>query len=169
MSRKTDSTLTLNTTWGPICVVAKGGKLVSCDMPYLDREPPASLSVRSEKTHLAETGDEKALQQASRFIRAALDGRKAALPPLAEDHAPFFRACRDAMRDIPAGKTLTYHELAKHAGSADAVRAAGQACARNPLPLFTPCHRVLASDGGLGGFSSGLAWKRYLLRVEAAR
>ncbi|MCZ7591982.1 MAG: MGMT family protein [Kiritimatiellae bacterium] len=73
------------------------------------------------------------------------------------------------MRDIPAGKTLTYHELAKYAGSADAVRAAGQACARNPLPLFTPCHRVLASDGGLGGFSSGLAWKRHLLRVEAAR
>lgn len=169
MSKKKESTLTLDTTWGPIVVVARAGKLATCDMPYLEREPSAPLRVRGEKIHLAESRDEKALKQASRFIRAALDGRKAPLPPLEEDHAPFFRACREAMREIPAGGTLTYHDLAKQAGSADAVRAAGQACAKNPLPLFTPCHRVLASSGGLGGFSSGLAWKRYLLRVEAAR
>ncbi|MCZ7591983.1 MAG: hypothetical protein M5U15_07410 [Kiritimatiellae bacterium] len=70
--------------------MAQGGKLVSCDMPYLEREPSTSLSVRGEKTHIAVATDEKALKQASRFIRAALEGRTAALPPLAEDSAPFF-------------------------------------------------------------------------------
>lgn len=70
-----------------------------------------------------------------------------------------------AMRKIPWGSALTYGELAVKAGSPKAVRAVGQACGRNPLPLVIPCHRVLAASG-IGGFASGLDWKAKLLEFE---
>jgi methylated-DNA-[protein]-cysteine S-methyltransferase len=68
---------------------------------------------------------------------------------------------------IPYGQTRSYAWVADRAGRPKAVRAAGQALARNPLPVIVPCHRVLASDGTLGGFSGGLSVKKYLLALEA--
>ena len=59
-------------------------------------------------------------------------------------------------------------EVAASAGSPRAVRAVGSACATNPVPIVVPCHRVVRSDGGLGGYLGGLAAKRFLLDVEAA-
>jgi O-6-methylguanine DNA methyltransferase len=79
--------------------------------------------------------------------------------------APFLRKVWERMRQIPWGHALTYGELAAEIGSPRAVRAVGQACARNPLPLIVPCHRVLA-ETGLGGFSCGLPWKTALLELE---
>ena len=67
---------------------------------------------------------------------------------------------------IPLGKTRTYAEIAKAIGSPGAARAVGSACGANPIPLFVPCHRVVASNGGLGGFSGGLDIKKKLLRLE---
>jgi methylated-DNA-[protein]-cysteine S-methyltransferase len=58
--------------------------------------------------------------------------------------------------------------VAEKLGRAGAGRAVGQALTRNPLPIIVPCHRVVAKDGGLGGYSGGLAKKRYLLRLESA-
>ena len=81
----------------------------------------------------------------------------------------FQRAIWRAMQRIPRGRTMTYAELARRAGRPRASRAAGGACGANPLPLFVPCHRIVATGGGLGGFSGGLAWKVHLLRVEGAR
>ena len=66
--------------------------------------------------------------------------------------SPFFARCGRACRSIPAGETRTYRWLATAAGSPLAVRAAGQAMRRNPLPMIVPCHRVVAANG-LGGFS----------------
>ena len=71
------------------------------------------------------------------------------------------------LRLIPAGSTLTYTELAAAMGRPDAVRAAASVCARNAPALFVPCHRVLRSDGSLGGFAWGLDVKRSLLEREA--
>lgn len=81
---------------------------------------------------------------------------------------PFGRRIQQACRRIPRGETRSYGELAAAAGSAGAARAVGQAMARNRYPLVVPCHRVLASGGGIGGFSSpqGLAMKRRLLALE---
>lgn len=79
---------------------------------------------------------------------------------------PFHRKVLAAARRIPYGRTVTYGELARRAGSPRAARAAGQAMAHNPVPLIVPCHRVVAS-GGLGGFGGGLALKRLLLALEA--
>jgi len=88
-----------------------------------------------------------------------------------EDASPFLRAAWKACRSIPRGKTHSYKWLAAEAGRPQAARAAGQSMARNPLPIIIPCHRVIASDGGLGGFgrgSSQLELKRRLLDLEAA-
>ncbi len=67
---------------------------------------------------------------------------------------------------IPYGQTRTYTEMARRAGNERAVRAAGTACGRNPLPVVVPCHRVLRSSGGLGGYGGGLPMKEALLRLE---
>ena len=80
----------------------------------------------------------------------------------------FHRAVLGVTAAIPYGRTETYRTVATAAGNAEAVRAAGTALARNPLPLVVPCHRVLRSDGGLGGYRGGLELKDALLRLEAA-
>jgi methylated-DNA-[protein]-cysteine S-methyltransferase len=79
---------------------------------------------------------------------------------------PFTRALAEALRAVPRGEVVTYGELAALAGRPGAARAAGTFCARNPLPVFVPCHRVVASDG-IGGYgSSGVEYKRRLLALE---
>lgn len=79
-----------------------------------------------------------------------------------------FRArAQRALRDIPFGERWTYSRLASAAGSAQAARAAGSACASNPLPLVVPCHRVVPASGGLGSYRGGVAAKRLLLEHEA--
>ncbi len=80
---------------------------------------------------------------------------------------PFFRAAWDACRRIPPGETRTYRWLAAEAGNPLALRAAGQAMARNRFSLIIPCHRVISSDGGLGGYGGGgLGVKARLLQME---
>ena len=81
---------------------------------------------------------------------------------------PFQRSVWQTARLIPYGQTRSYAWLAGQAGSPGAARAVGQALGRNPLPIIIPCHRVLASNGGLGGFSGGLEMKRFLLNLEKA-
>lgn len=82
--------------------------------------------------------------------------------------SPFRGAARDALRKIPAGETRTYTELAAAAGNPGAIRAAAGGCASNPIALFVPCHRVLRSDGSLGGFLYGIELKRRLIDHEHA-
>jgi methylated-DNA-[protein]-cysteine S-methyltransferase len=80
----------------------------------------------------------------------------------------FRRRVLEACRRIPFGATATYADLARAAGSPGAARAVGSTMATNPLPLIVPCHRVVRSDGSLGGFSSpqGPSQKTRLLRLE---
>jgi methylated-DNA-[protein]-cysteine S-methyltransferase len=72
------------------------------------------------------------------------------------------------MRKIPAGKTISYSELAKWAGSPDAVRAAGTACANNLIALIVPCHRIIKSNGEIGNYGYGVKIKKLLLTHEGA-
>jgi methylated-DNA-[protein]-cysteine S-methyltransferase len=78
----------------------------------------------------------------------------------------FAQIARRQMRTVPPGETITYTELARRSGNERAVRAAASACANNRTPLFVPCHRILRSDGTLGGFAYGLDAKTQLLRHE---
>ncbi len=79
---------------------------------------------------------------------------------------PFQCAVWQATRQIRYGQTRSYAWVAGGAGRPGATRAAGQALARNPLPVIIPCHRVLSKDGRLGGFRGGLQMKRLLLKLE---
>lgn len=69
---------------------------------------------------------------------------------------------------IPFGETLSYGQLAREIGRPNSSRAVGQALAANPIPVVIPCHRVVSSSGGLGGYAGGLNWKRRLLAHEGA-
>lgn len=80
--------------------------------------------------------------------------------------SPFTTAVLTALREVPYGSVVSYGELARRIGRPTAARAVGGACNRNPLPVIVPCHRVLAADGGLGGFAGGLEAKRELLAGE---
>lgn len=78
----------------------------------------------------------------------------------------FQRQVWEAARTIPWGETRSYQWVASHIGKPRAARAVGQALGQNPLPLIVPCHRVLTTDGKLGGFTGGLDMKRLLLKTE---
>jgi len=80
----------------------------------------------------------------------------------------FQREVWQATRSIPFGETRSYAWIARQIGKPKAVRAVGQALGKNPLPIIVPCHRVLASNGGMGGFSGGIETKRFLLSLEGA-
>lgn len=81
---------------------------------------------------------------------------------------PFQRAVLQAANQIPFGETRSYGWIAKQIGKPGASRAVGQALGANPIPIILPCHRVIASNGGLGGYGGGLPLKIKLLRLEGA-
>lgn len=109
----------------------------------------------------------KVLKKCKGQIREYFSGKrkKFDLSDLKLEGTAFQRKVWMAMSKVPYSKTVSYKELAKMAGSRSAFRAVGSACGRNPFPIIIPCHRVVASNG-LGGFSSGLWRKKWLLKHE---
>jgi O-6-methylguanine DNA methyltransferase len=91
------------------------------------------------------------------------------LPPLDLAGTEFQKSVWNALRKISTGKTKSYGEIAMAIGRPKAVRAVGGACGANPVPVLVPCHRVLAANKKLGGFSGGLDWKRSLLKREGIK
>lgn len=85
-----------------------------------------------------------------------------------KDESTFRKKVWCALQSIPYGETRSYRWVAKQVGNAHASRAVGQANAANPIPILIPCHRVIRSDGSLGGFSSGVHIKKELLRLEGS-
>jgi O-6-methylguanine DNA methyltransferase len=106
----------------------------------------------------------------TKALKAMLAGKKiTSLPPLdLTSGTDFQRQVWNGMRKINLGRTKSYSELAAAIAKPKAVRAVGGACGANPIPVLIPCHRVLAANQKLGGFSSGLPWKRKLLAREGA-
>lgn len=93
-------------------------------------------------------------------------GQKVTLPPLDLEGTEFQKSVWRELRKISRGSTRSYGEVAQAIGRPKAVRAVGSACGANLVPLFIPCHRVLAANKKIGGFGSGLDWKRRLLAQE---
>jgi O-6-methylguanine DNA methyltransferase len=81
-------------------------------------------------------------------------------------YTPFQCKVYAALRKVPAGKVITYGELARRAGYPGAARAVGTAMNKNRLAIVIPCHRVIPAGGGLGEYSAGKKWKRWLLEHE---
>jgi methylated-DNA-[protein]-cysteine S-methyltransferase len=82
--------------------------------------------------------------------------------------APFRREVLETLREVPRGEVVTYGKLAERSGRPKAYRAAATACARNPVPIVVPCHRVLPTGGGIGNYAGGAARKLTLLELEGA-
>lgn len=109
------------------------------------------------------------LRRAAGQLKAYFAGRRRAFSlPLAPVGTPFQRRVWAELRKIPWGETISYSTLAKRAGRARAVRAAGAANGKNPISILIPCHRVLGKDGSLTGYGGGLERKRALLELEGA-
>jgi O-6-methylguanine DNA methyltransferase len=146
-----------------------GKKVESRSGLRVEKPSRPQLSTRIPLNTLAVNSEFPGWEQLTAIaLRAALAGEPAGRLPPFDWHCAteFQQSIWRALLRIPTGRTSTYAELAAAAGHPRAVRAAGSACGANPIPVLVPCHRVVASAGKLGGFSSGLDWKRRLLARE---
>lgn len=107
------------------------------------------------------------LQKTERELNEYFSGcRREFTLPLAPSGTEFQRGVWEALLHIPYGETASYRDIAARVGAPAACRAVGGANGKNPLPILIPCHRVIAADGTLGGYSGGLWRKEYLLELE---
>ena len=109
--------------------------------------------------------------QLKRRLRRYFDGELHALDdtPVSLGGTEFQEQVWNALREIPAGRTLTYGELAARLGRAQAARAVGHANSLNPVAIIVPCHRVMGASSALTGYAGGLARKEWLLRHEKSQ
>jgi O-6-methylguanine DNA methyltransferase len=135
--------------------------LAQLDFPRRYSPAPASPMEFS-----AELGEWVSLTETA--VLDVLSGRPPIqLPPLDMSvGTDFQQRVWSALRGLAKGQTKSYGEIAADLGSPKATRAVGAACGANPIPLLVPCHRVLAANVKLGGFSGGVDWKLRLLAVE---
>ena len=152
--------LLVATTAQGVCFVALGASDAEVEAA-LRREFPAALRLERDEARLA---------PAIESVVAFLDGKTphTALP-LDVRATAFQRRVWQELLAIPAGETRSYSDIAAALELPKAQRAVGSACARNPVALLIPCHRVTRDDGELGGYRWGLARKKQLLSVEATR
>jgi methylated-DNA-[protein]-cysteine S-methyltransferase len=152
---------------GPLYIAARDGRLCSVDFGVGEADFLAGLDplARTER-------NTEALALFAEQLRAYFsDARfQFELPLDLERLTPFQQNVLTTIRRIPVGAVWTYGQVARAIGKPKASRAVGQALGRNPVPIVIPCHRVIAGDGSLGGYSGGggLASKRLLLQMEGA-
>ncbi|HEX8383746.1 MAG TPA: methylated-DNA--[protein]-cysteine S-methyltransferase [Sphingomonas sp.] len=148
----------VDTTLGPLLVAATERGL--CRVAFEDT--PDELARRFPRAAIAPGGDELATLAARVVALVERPSETVGDLPLDVRGTAFQEAVWAALKAIPPGETRTYGELAAAAGNPGAVRAAGSACGANPIAVVVPCHRVLRSGGGLGGYAWGLERKRAL-------
>ena len=157
---------TMTTPIGPFTMIATQEGVVraagfTTDVPELLRLMHPSMRGVTEERDVGPARD---------AVRDYFDGDLTALDAVrVEQHTKggFMKHAWDVMREIKPGMPVTYTRFAELSGSPAAIRGAAQACARNAVALILPCHRVLRSDGSLGGYRWGLTSKAWLLKHEA--
>jgi methylated-DNA-[protein]-cysteine S-methyltransferase len=165
---KSAAAATIDTVAGPFTIVVADDKVIASGWtrsitdvlePVASTLRPSTIDTRVE------------LGAISAAVRRYDEGDLTAIDDIEVEQrsGPFIEAAWDLLRTVPAGAPITYAEFAAKAGRPDAIRAAAGACARNATALFVPCHRVVRTGGGLGGFRWGLEVKQRLLDHEAAR
>jgi len=129
----------------------------------VERVSRASVAPRAKVSPCAARHADTAVRQLREYFAGT---RRKFAVPLDLEGTEFQQQAWAAMCGIRYGDTLSYAQQAKAIGKPKAVRAVGSANGANPVPIIVPCHRVIASDGSLGGYALGLAMKRYLLALE---
>lgn len=128
------------------------------------RAPPKSVTALAPKAP-----KNPVLRRTISQLKEYFAGRRTKFElPLAMIGTPFQMRVWKELSRIPFGETISYGEQAKRVGAGKAYRAVGTANGRNPIPIVVPCHRVIASGGGLGGYGGGLGMKSKLLKLEAS-
>ena len=159
---------TIDSPVGPLLLAATPLGLVR--VAYQREGHDAVLQALASKISPRILAAPRRLDEAARQVEEYFAGRRTAFA-IALDlrlSAGFRRTVLDHLTAISYGHTESYAEVAAATGHPGAVRAVGSACATNPLPVVVPCHRVVRSDGSLGGYLGGLEVKRTLLELEAA-
>ncbi|MEY3977490.1 MAG: hypothetical protein RLZZ284_346 [Actinomycetota bacterium] len=134
----------------------------------IDRVARAASHRESQASQRGTPAAQRHADRAVRELREYFAGQRTTFSvPLQLDGTPFQQRAWAAMRKIRHGRTISYAQQAAAMRAPRAARAVGSANGANPVPIIVPCHRVVASNGGLGGYSLGLAMKRWLLEHEA--
>jgi len=127
--------------------------------------PGRILAEISEKQD--ETAEPSPIERALEELKEYFAGKRQEFTcPLDLGGTSFQKKVWQALREIPYGETVSYEAIAEKIGNIKAVRAVGQANGKNPVAIIVPCHRVIRKSGDLGGYSSGLEIKRFLLGWE---
>ena len=150
----------LDTTIGPLLIAGDREALRAIYFPVRGRpQKPERGWTDSRQGVVAETAAQ---------LREYFAGKRTEFDlPLAPEGTAFQKRVWKGLQAIPYGETISYAELARRIGNPKAMRAVGSANGRNQIPIVIPCHRVIASDGTLGGFGGGLDVKQRLLDLES--
>jgi methylated-DNA-[protein]-cysteine S-methyltransferase len=152
--------------FGPLMVAMSKRGLFR--LAYPDEPVEETLEEISEKVSPRILESARATEHVRRELDEYFEGRRQAFSvqvDLSDIHG-FRRKILEQTARVPFGSVITYRDVATRAGSPRAVRAAGNALGSNPIPIVVPCHRVVRTGGGLGGYTGGLERKEVLLRLE---
>lgn len=157
---------THSTPLGELLLVTRNGALVNVGLPGQNIEPHRPATDGEQNTETQNTGEH--LGAITQQLDEYFSGQRTTFDMKTDlsETTDFRRAVLEHLTTIPYGETRTYTQVAEAVGRPRAVRAVGSACATNPVPIVIPCHRVLRSDGSLGGYAGGLDMKRALLELE---
>jgi methylated-DNA-[protein]-cysteine S-methyltransferase len=157
---------TLKTPVGALSLISREHILIAAGFTSQDK----LLASISKQERQLESKKVNQIPIISDLVSDYFDGDLRALDGIKVDQEgeKFSQSAWRVMRKVSPGKTISYAELAKRAGSDDAVRAAGSACARNLIALVVPCHRIVKTGGALGNYAYGLRYKEWLLKHEGA-
>ncbi|WP_051476586.1 methylated-DNA--[protein]-cysteine S-methyltransferase [Arthrobacter sp. Br18] len=160
------SAATIATPDGPFTIIEADGAVLSSGWTASIDE--LTGQIHPSLRHVIDGQESPGLTLMSNAVSAYYDGDLSAIDDVIvhQISGPFRSHAWDVLRKVRPGSPVTYAQYAELAGSAGAVRAAAGACARNAAALFVPCHRVVRTDGSLGGFRWGLEIKQRLLDRE---
>jgi methylated-DNA-[protein]-cysteine S-methyltransferase len=152
------------TAFGWVAIMGSHAGVVGTTLPHATPSKAfLALGIRAQSA----THDPEAVADLARRMQAYFRGEKIEFADALDVKGTSFQLrVWAATRGIPYGQTVSYREVAVQSGSPLAARASGQALGANPVPIIVPCHRVLSSDGTLGGFGGGLDMKTRLLAME---
>lgn len=157
------------TSWGWMGLAVREGAIAAVALPCGSPEEVQAILQRKAPNTGLDSKPDPAAREYFNLLVSYLNGdlRELSIPYIVPNWTtPFQRRVWEIVRNIPYGQTRSYGWIAAEAGIPKGPRAVGQAVGRNPVPLIVPCHRVLAADGSIGGFTGGIEIKRKLLELE---